>query len=131
MLSHDVILSGLVRGRSLSAIGAEDGVSRQAIHCRLNAIAKARGLTRDQLWEHVEAVLASERCDAAGRMATTAMSTGKPTPRMHMGGRWQADGAIAELDSLADDFMAGRWNARKLRKAQDAERVLLSFSFTR
>lgn len=129
MLSHEVILSGLVRGRSLAAIGADDGISKQAVHSRLNAIARARGLTRDQLWEHVEAVHASERCDAAGRMATTAMNGKAKAPSIT--NRWQADGAIAELDSLADDFMAGRWNARKLRKAEQAERVLLSFTFTR
>lgn len=126
-MTHDTILSQLVRGRSLAAIGHESGTSRQAVHSRLNTIARQRGLTRAGLMVAVETVLAAERCERAERLqpATEYRTDDGRRVRPDAGYRTQA-----ELDSLADDFLAGRWSRAKQAAAERCERVLFTVMFT-
>lgn len=135
MLTHDAILSGLVRGRSLADIGQDAGITRQAVHNRLPRLAAEYGMTREQLWEHVESVLATERRDRAERMTPDAetMRAGRGTGYYSASpSDWAASNAESGLDALADTLLAGRrWTPAKQKQAERCERVLVSYSFTR
>ena len=86
-VSQAHLLGETLRGRSLAAIGAESGVTRQAVHARLRSVSRRLGLDVERFRELVavvqERMKAERAADLAERGSRLVMDD--PLPRRKLG----------------------------------------------
>lgn len=120
------VVSETLAGRSLAEIGNELGMSRQGAHFHLVAAARAMGLDYGRFRSLADGVMAETREERAAELRERSGRTEFDDPAPRWGGRRDTSAAqySAELDTLADQFLAGEWTPRLLHRAESLEALL-------
>jgi len=125
-LARRFVVSETLAGRSLSAIGNELGMSRQAAHYHLRTAARALGLDYGRFRSLADGVIAESRAERAAELRERSGRIEFDTPAPIWRGRRDtpAAGYSAELDALADRFLAGEWSPQLQQRAESIDALL-------
>ena len=120
------VVSETLAGRSLAEIGNELGMSRQGAHFHLVAAARAMGLDYGRFRSFADGVMAETREERAAELRERSGRTEFDDPAPRRGGRRDTPAGqySAELDTLADKFLAGEWSPRLQARAEYLEAAL-------
>lgn len=120
------VVSETLAGRSLAEIGNELGMSRQGAHFHLVAAARAMGLDYGRFRSLADGVMAETREERAAELRERSGRTEFDDPAPRRGGRRDTPAGqySAELDTLADKFLAGEWSPRLQARAEYLEAAL-------
>ena len=117
------VVSETLAGRSLADIGDDLGVSKQAAHYQLRTAAQAMGLDFGRFRSLADGVMAETRAERAAELRERSgrMEFDGPAPRWRGRRDTPAIQNSAELEALADRFLAGEWSPLLQARAEFLE----------